>query len=212
MPTQPRFRGVSHLVALAAAGPAGVVLVLHAREGVAQLAAVVFASSVAAMLAVSSLFHRRAWSPERKRWVALLDHTMIYVLIGGTYTPIALLVLSAGWRIPILALVWGGGLIATAAKLLRPNPPAWVAAATCIVLGWLAIIVLPQIIERLGVVPASLLVAGGLAYTVGAIVYARRRPDPFPTVFGYHEIFHALVVAAVACQYLTIALFVVPRA
>jgi hemolysin III len=210
--TPPRFRGVAHLVAFVAAAPVGVLLVAHARSGVAQLGAIVFATSVAAMLGVSSLFHRRRWTPARKRWIGVLDHAMIYVLIGGTYTPIALLVLRTGWRAPVLMVIWGGGVIATAAKLLRPNAPAWVAAGTCLVLGWISVIVLPQIVERVGVGAASLLISGGIAYTVGAAVYARRRPDPFPQAFGYHEIFHLLVVAAVVCQYLTIGLFVLPQA
>lgn len=208
----PRLRGVSHLVALMAAAPVGVVLVAHARTGVAQLGAVVFSTSVVAMLGVSSLFHRLQWTPARKRWIGLLDHAMIYVLIGGTYTPIALLVLRDGWRAPLLIVVWGGGAVATAVRLLRPNAPAWLAAGTCVALGWISVIVLPQIVERIGLGAASLLVVGGIAYTVGAVVYARRRPDPFPFVFGYHEIFHSLVVVAVVCQYLTIGLFVVPGA
>lgn len=210
--TPPRFRGVVHLVAFVAAAPVGVLLVVHARSGVAQLGAIVFATSVAAMLGVSSLFHRPRWAPARKRWIGVLDHAMIYVLIGGTYTPIALLVLRTGWRTPLLTVIWGGGVIAIAAKLLRPNAPAWVAAGTCVVLGWISVIVLPQIVERLGLGAASLLVVGGVVYTVGAVVYARRRPDPFPQAFGYHEIFHVLVVVAVVCQYLTIGLFVLPKA
>jgi hemolysin III len=208
----PRFRGVTHLLAFVAAAPVGVLLVVHTRSGIAQIGAVVFAASVAAMLGVSSLFHRRRWTPARKRWIGVLDHAMIYVLIGGTYTPFALLVLRAGWRTPLLMVVWGGGIVATVAKLLRPNAPAWIAAGTCLVLGWISVIALPQIIERLGLGPTCLLLVGGLAYTAGAVVYARRRPDPFPRSFGYHEIFHLLVVVAVACQYLTVGLFVLPSA
>jgi hemolysin III len=208
----PRFRGVIHLLAFFAAAPVGVLLVVQARSGVAQFGAAVFAASVAAMLGVSSLFHRRRWTQARKRWIGVLDHAMIYVLIGGTYTPIALLVLRTGWRTPLLMVVWGGGIVATATKLLRPNAPAWVAAGTCLVLGWISVVTLPQIIERIGLGPACLLVVGGLAYTAGAVVYARRRPDPFPRSFGYHEIFHLLVVVAVVCQYLTVGLFVLPRA
>jgi hemolysin III len=208
----PRFRGVAHLIAFAAAAPAGVLLVISVRTGLAQLGAVVFSLSVTAMLGVSSLFHRRQWSPVRRRWIGVLDHAMIYVLIGGTYTPIALFVLDPGWRGPILTVVWGGVIIATTAKLLRPNAPPWFAAATCLALGWISVVVLPQIVARLGLGPSSLLIVGGVAYTAGAVVYARKRPDPFPHAFGYHEVFHALVIVAVACQYLTIGLFVLPHA
>src|SRR5581483_9278281 len=130
------------------------------------------------MLGISSLFHRRRWTASRMRWVALLDHAGIYVLIAGTYTPFALLVLHPGWRLPILAVTWGGAFAGTVGKLVRPHAPAWVAAATCVALGWVSVIVLPQIVERIGLGATSLLVVGGIAYTAGGIVYARRRPDP----------------------------------
>jgi hemolysin III len=208
----PRFRGLSHLVACVAAAPVGVVLVLHAKTGVAQVSAIVFAASVTAMLTVSSLFHRRDWAPARKRWIALLDHAMIYALIAGTYTPFCLIVLHASWRVPILAIVWGGGLAGTIARLVRPNASSWLTAGTCLALGWISLIVWPQIVGGIGFGASSLLFTGGLAYTVGAVVYARKRPDPFPNAFGYHEIFHALTVVAVACQYATVAFFVLPRA
>jgi hemolysin III len=208
----PRLRGVAHLGALFAAVPVGVLLVLHARPGSAQAGAAVFAASVIFMLGSSSLFHRRRWTAERMRWIALLDHASIYVLIAGTYTPFALVVLHPGWRLPILVVAWSAALAATLRRLLRPHAPTWVAAATCVALGWVSVIVLPQILERIGLGPTSLLAAGGIAYTVGALVYVRRKPDPFPAVFGYHEIFHALVILAVACQYTTIAFFVLPQA
>jgi hemolysin III len=146
------------------------------------------------------------------RWIGLLDHASIYVLIAGTYTPFALIVLHPAWRVPILAVVWGGALAATLGRLLRPHAPTWVAASTCVALGWVSLIVLPQIVERIGLTPASLLIAGGIAYTAGALVYVRRKPNPFPETFGYHEVFHVLVLVAVVCQYTTIAFFVLPQA
>ena len=161
---------------------------------------------------MSSLFHRGRWEPARRRWIGLLDHAMIYVLIAGTYTPFALLVLRHGWRTPILAVAWGGALLGTVLRFVRPNAPAWFAAGTCLALGWISVVVLPQIVGRLGIGAAMLLFAGGIAYSVGGVVYARRLPDPFPRTFGYHEIFHALVVVAVVCQYATVAFFVLPRA
>lgn len=207
----PRLRGVLHLVAFVVAVPAGVALVVSAKSG-AQLGAFVFAASVIGMLGTSTLFHRVRWTPSRKRWFGILDHAMIYALIAGTYTPFALLVLHAGWRAPILTIVWGGGIAATLFKLVRPDTDSWVSAVTCLALGWVAVIVFPQIVDRIGLGAAALLVAGGIAYSAGAVVYARRRPDPFPQTFGYHEIFHTLVVVAVVCQYLTIAFFVLPQA
>ena len=208
----PRFRGVAHLAAFVAAVPLGAMLVLHARAGVAQVGAVAFAASVSMMLGVSSLFHRRAWTSTGRRWIRLLDHAMIYALIAGTYTPVALLVLDAGWQLPILTVVWGGAVVATAARLLWPDAPSWLASATCMALGWISVTVLPQIVEGIGVGATALLILGGIVYTVGAVVYTRRRPDPFPSTFGYHEVFHALVVVALTCHYVTIAFFVLPRA
>jgi hemolysin III len=208
----PRLRGVTYLAAFVVAAPVGVALVLHARGGVAVGGAVVFATSVVLMIGVSILLHRREWTPERKRWIRFLDHTSIYVLIAGTYTPLALLVLDDGWRLPMLAIVWGGALLAAAARLLWPDAPPWVVAATCVALGWVSVVVMRQIVDRIGAGATALLVASGIVYTAGAVVYARRRPDPFPNVFGYHEVFHALVLVALTCQYATIAFFVLPQA
>jgi hemolysin III len=208
----PRLRGVFHLRAFYVAVPLGLVLALEAPTPLARIAAIAFALSVAAMFGTSSLFHRIPWSPGAKRRMAVLDHAMIYALIAGTYTPFALLVLRPGWRIPILAVVYAGSAAAIVAKVIWREAPSWVAAATCLTLGWIAVLVFPQIAARIGVGGTSLLAAGGVAYTVGAVVYARRRPDPFPATFGYHEIFHALVIVAVACQYAAIAFFVLPRA
>jgi hemolysin III len=210
--SRPRFRGVSHLLAFLGAAPVGLVLVLEAKPGVAELAATAFSTSVTAMLGVSALLHRRPWPPPQKRWLTALDHTMIYVLIAGTYTPVALLVLHAGWRVPILVGLWGGAVLGALVKLVRPGAPRWFSAGTCLLLGWVSIMVWPQIVEGVGLGGSTLLLLGGLAYTIGAFVYVLQRPDPRPSTFGYHEVFHALVVVAVTCQYVSIAFFVLPRA
>ena len=174
----PRLRGVSHEIALAFALPAGVALALSAQGTVARAAAIAFASSVVGMFGVSTLFHRITWAPDAKLWLGRIDHAMIYALIAGTYTPITLLVLHPGWRAPILAIVWGGALVATAAKFLWHDAPRWVAPVTCVALGGVALVALPQIFDRIGAAGALLLVSGGAFYTVGAVVYATRRPDP----------------------------------
>jgi hemolysin III len=173
--------------------------VLHARGGVAQVSAVVFATSVVLMLGVSVLFHRRDWAPARKRWIRFLDHAMIYLLIAGTYTPFALLVLDDGWR-PDPGGRLGRRRHRHGSEAAAARRAGLLVAATCVALGWVSVIVVRQIVERIGVGATALLVAGGIAYTVGAIVYARRRPDPFPDTFGYHEVFHALVLVALACS------------
>jgi hemolysin III len=207
---QPRLRGVLHKVGFAAAVPLGVALALAAPTPLARTAVAAFALSVIAMFGVGSLYHRIPWAPVAKNRMALLDHATIYALIAGTYTPFALLVLRANWRIPVLAAVWAGAVAATVAKALWRNPPRWVAATTCVALGWIAVPALPQIVGGIGLGGTSLLLGGGVAYTAGALVYTRKHPDPFPQTFGYHEVFHSLVVVAVICQYATVAFFVLP--
>ena len=178
----------------------------------ARTATIAFAVSVVSLFGVSTLFHRRTWTPKGARRIGQLDHAMIYGLIAGTYAPIGLLVIHPTWRFPILAAAWGGALLATAAKVAWPTAPTWVAPVTCIGLGSIALVALPQIANRLGAPGTLLLVGGGLAYAIGAVVYVRRRPDPLPATFGYHELFHALVIVAVACQYAAVAFFVLPQA
>ena len=212
MTDRPRLRGVSHQIAFFAAVPAAVAVTLTTPGGVARAAGASFALSVAAMFGVSSIFHRGSWTPAASRRLGRLDHAMIYALIAGTYAPIGLLVLHRGWRVPILATVWGCACLAALVKLVWARPPTWLAPAISVGLGWTAVLVLPQIIDRIGLFPALLLLAGGLAYTVGAVVYVRQRPNPAPATFGYHELFHALVIVAVACQYSTIVFYVLPQA
>ena len=209
---RPRLRGVSHQIAFFAAVPAAVAVALTTDGAVARAAGIAFASSVAAMFGVSTLFHRGSWTPTAARRLGQLDHAMIYALIAATYAPIGLLVVHPDWRPPILAAVWGGACLAAGVKLVWVRAPTWLAPAISIALGWAAVIVLPQIVDGIGVAGAALLIAGGLAYSVGALVYLRQRPDPAPTTFGYHELFHVLVIIAVACQYSTIVFFVLPSA
>lgn len=208
---RPRLRGVSHQIAFFAAVPAAVAVALTTQAGVARTAGTAFALTVAAMFGVSSTFHRGSWTPQVARRLGRLDHAMIYGLIAGTYAPIGLLVVHRGWRLPILATVWGGALLAAAIKLAWARAPTWVPAAIGSALGWAAVIVIPQLISGIGMTGTALLVAGGIAYSVGAIVYVRQRPNPAPATFGYHEVFHVLVIAAVACQYSTIVFYVLPR-
>jgi hemolysin III len=212
VPARPRLRGVSHEYAFFASIVAGFVLVLGAPTALARFAAIVFASSVAAMFGVSAVYHRVTWRPRPRRWLARADHATIYLLIAGTYTPFALLSLDGAWRVTVLAVVWSGALIATVIKVAWVTAPKALAAAAALVLGWVGIVALPQLVGNLGVGGATLLLAGGVLYTAGAVVYALRRPNPVPRVFGYHEVFHALVVAAVACHYVSVGVFVLPRA
>jgi hemolysin III len=205
---RPRLRGVSHQWGFVAAIPAGILLVLAADEPRERVAAAVFAASVALMFGASALYHRVTWTPARRLWMRRLDHLGIYGLIAGTYTPFGLLALDGAWRVGVLAVVWGGTLTAVALKLVWPSGPKWTAAVAAVTLGWVGVVALPKLAAGAGPTPMILALAGGLLYTAGAFVYAFRRPNPAPTVFGYHEVFHALVVLAVALQYGAVAVLV----
>jgi hemolysin III len=211
MATSPRpvLRGVFHEGAFFVAVIIAPLLVVSADGERRQLAAAVFAASVAACFGASALYHRVSWTPPFRLWMRRIDHAGIYVLIAGTYTPVALLVLSGSWRPTILAIVWAGAAAAIVLKFAWIAAPRWLATANALALGWMAVVALPQLVARLQPTAMVLLVVGGLAYTAGAIVYARRRPDPVPHLFGYHELFHALTIVAIACQYVAIAFFVV---
>ena len=206
---RPRLRGVFHLYAFYAAIAIGSLLVAFAPGGRPRFAALIFALAVIGMFGASALHHRVTWKERGYRWSRRIDHAGIFLLIAGTYTPFALLVLDGAWSITILAVVWGGALAAILFKFLWVDAPKWLGAALAIALGWVAVVVFPQLIEGVGWSGSSLVLAGGLLYTAGGVVYAMRRPNPLPAVFGYHEIFHVLVVAAVALQYAVVAFWVV---
>jgi hemolysin III len=205
---RPRLRGVFHQWAFVASLGGGVLLVAGTTGAAERVSAAVFATAVATMFGVSALYHRITWQPRARRWMRRLDHAAIYLLIAGTYTPFGVLVLSGVWRWTILPIVWGGAVAAIALKLAWVDAPGWLSAVLGIALGWVGVIAFPQLWAHSGLAGLVPLLLGGLLYTVGAIVYARRRPDPVPAVFGYHELFHVLVVAAAACQYVAVAVFV----
>jgi hemolysin III len=206
---KPRLRGVLHQCAFVASLLVAPLLLLSADAVRSRVAAAIFAASVATCFGASALYHRVTWTPPVRRWMRRVDHAGVYLLIAGTYTPVSLLVLDGAWGRVILAVVWSGALAAILLKFLWVDGPKWLAAAIGLALGWVAVVALPQLAERLQPSALTLLIAGGLLYSVGAVVYARRKPDPLPAVFGYHEVFHALTIAAAACQYVAIALFVI---
>jgi hemolysin III len=203
------MRGVLHEIAFYASLVVGALLILGADGTRTQVVAAIFATSVAACLGTSALYHRRTWTPRIRLLMRRLDHAGVYLLIAGTYTPVSVLVLRGSWRPAILLTIWIGALAAIALKFVWVGSPKWVAAAIAIALGWVAVVALPELAAHLDAAALILLVAGGLAYTAGGIVYALRRPDPVPHVFGYHELFHALTILAITCQYVAIAFFVV---
>jgi hemolysin III len=206
---KPLLRGVLHEAAFFVFLVVGALFVIYADGARASTAAAVFAGSVVAMLGASTLYHRVTWSVRARPWMRRLDHAGIYLLIAGTYTPVGLLTLRGTTRDVVLGLVWGGAAAAILMKFIWVGAPKWLSAATGIALGWAGVAAMPQVARYAGATAVILLAIGGLAYTAGALVYARRRPDPVPTVFGYHEVFHALTLVAVTCQYIAIAFFVV---
>jgi hemolysin III len=205
-PLRPRYRGVLHQWAFFLAIPLGVALGLTADSARESVAAAVFAGAVVAMFGASALYHRVAWSVRVRPWLRRVDHAGIFGLIAGSYTAFGLLVLHGAWQLSVLAVVWAGCLAAVAVKFLWVSAPRWLSAALGVTLGWVAVVAIPQLARGAGAAVFALVAAGGVSYTVGALVYARRRPDPFPSVFGYHEVFHALVIAAVALQYTAVSL------
>jgi hemolysin III len=209
-PETPRLRGLLHQYAFVASLLTGMLLVAAARSATARGACAVFAATVSAMFGMSALYHRGAWRPVVRRWIRRLDHATVYLAIAGTYTPFALLALDGAWRISLLAVVWGGIAVAIVLKFAWLDAPDWLSALVAVAIGWAGVGSLPRLVESIGSVGTVLVAAGGVFYTLGAIVYVRQRPDPMPASFGYHELFHALVIVAVVCQYASVAFFVLP--
>jgi len=206
VPVKPRLRGVIHEHAFFVALLAGGVLVALAPSGRARLPAVIYAATLCGLLGTSALYHRVDWRSLRARlWMRRLDHSMIFLLVAGTYTPFAVLVLHGTLATTILVVAWGGALGGVILSLAWPGSPRWVTAAVYLALGWVAVVAMPQIAERAGWTALALLGAGGVLYTAGAVIYAVRRPDPRPLVFGYHEVFHVCVVVAAAAHYAAVA-------
>ncbi len=208
---RPRLRGYIHLGAFWLALPAGAILVLNAPTIKAGVAAGIYTLALAGMFGMSALYHCRTWSVQTRRWLRRLDHSMIYVFIGGTYIPFCLLVLSPEFAVAILAIVWSIAVIGILQSLIWPESPRWKTVPPYMVMGLVGIAVIPSLIQAIGWVAFSLLGGGGLSYIAGALVYARGSPDPFPKTFGYHEIFHVASVVGVAAHYVAIVLYVVPR-
>jgi len=206
---KPRLRGVSHQWAFFVSLLTGCALVATAPGGRATVAAAIYAVSVAGLFGSSALYHRITWaSAAARRWMRRLDHSMIFVLIAGTYTPFALLALKGTLATAILVAVWAGAAAGVVMKLVWIDAPKWVVALTYVLLGWVAVAAFPQLYDAVGLTGITMVAGGGLLYTAGAVVYALRRPDPVPTVFGYHEVFHVLVIVAAALQYAVVAFFV----
>ncbi len=210
---KPRMRGWLHAYAFFVALAAGTVLsaVAAARPGWTPLVCcALYSVTVCALFGTSALYHRRVWSERGYRLMRRMDHSMIFVFIAGTYTPFCLLVLDAPKGTVLLLTVWIGAAAGVVVTLVWPGAPRWVSAPLYLALGWVAVAVLPDILHRGGVTVLVLLLSGGAAYSIGAICYALRRPNPWPRTFGHHEFFHACTLVAAVCHHVAVylALFV----
>ncbi len=207
---KPRLRGVLHQWAAIVAAVAGAWLVLSAPNAEARWATAVYVVSIVGLFTVSAIYHRVNWTrASARQWMRRLDHSMIFVMVAGTVTPIAALVLDGDWRTVVLSVAWGMAGVGITIKLLWIGAPKWFSAAIYLGIGWAGMAVFPRLVGDLGPWPAVGLLGGGILYTAGAVIYATKRPDPLPRVFGYHEIFHLLVIAAAATQFVAVALVVV---
>ncbi|MEA2311197.1 MAG: hemolysin [Solirubrobacteraceae bacterium] len=208
----PRLRGVLHAYAFWLAAVAAVALTALAPDGRAQVASAIYGAGLCALFAASGLYHRWRWSPRWKPLLRRVDHSTIYVFIAASYTPVGLLVLTGTLQAVVLASVWAGAALGVAFALAWIDAPRALVAATYLAVGWVAIVAVPELLRVAGVAAFVLFVTGGVLYSAGATVYAARRPDPWPRTFGFHEIFHALVVAAAVVHFIAMAGWVVPHA
>jgi len=205
---KPTWRGWAHLVSFEIALVVGTLVIVRARGAADVTAAAIYVAAVVALFGTSALYHRGKWGPGASARLQRLDHLMIIFLIAGTATPAMVLCLHGTIRIAELAVLWGLAALAAGVRLTRMAAPERLVGLIYVGLGWTAGLAVPAVWLHAGVAPAVLLLAGGLLYTAGAIGYHRRRPDPNPTLFGYHEVFHTYVTVAAACQYVAIACFV----
>ncbi|MEU1604139.1 PAQR family membrane homeostasis protein TrhA [Micromonospora matsumotoense] len=204
---KPRMRGWLHTYAFFVALVCGTVLcaVAATRPGWAPLVScLIYSVTVCGLFGTSALYHRRVWSERGYQIMRRMDHSMIFMFIAGTYTPLCVLLLDRRMATLMLGLVWGGALAGVAVKLIWPHAPRWVSAPLYLALGWVSVAILPQILRQGGVTVLVLLAAGGAIYSVGAVFYALRRPNPWPTVFGHHEFFHACTLIAALCHHIAI--------
>lgn len=203
---RPLLKGWSHLIAAVAAIALCPILIALSPDGTRWPAAV-FAFAVVGLFSISGLYHRVQWSPGPFKIMRALDHSMIFVVIAATYTPVAAVALPQTQGRVILAVVWIGALGGVLLNLFWPHAPRPVIVAPYLMIGWVALVVIDDIWRAVGVAGFIMLLCGGLLHSIGAVVYARKRPDPWPTVFGFHEVFHLFVIGGIACHYVLVAFF-----
>jgi hemolysin III len=208
---KPRLRGWLHAYAALISIVTGATLIAVSaavRGGAPAATTSVYAATVTLLFGTSALYHRINWSERHRALMKRLDHSMIFVFIAGTYTPIAALTLPRDSAIAVLIAVWTGALFGVALQITWPGAPRWLSAPCYIALGWVAAFVMPDLLHNAGVATLVLIAAGGVIYTLGAIVYATKRPNPWPGTFGFHEVFHTCTLVAAVCHYIAIWLAV----
>jgi hemolysin III len=205
---KPTWRGRIHLAAFVISLPAGLALVLWSRGVSAHVAATLFALSLAGLFGTSAIYHTGNWAPRARARLQRMDHAMIFVLIAGSYTPITILALQPAWGISLLAVVWTVAVIGVTLALTRFGALHRAGGYLYIGMGWIVVIALPAVVRSLDTQELALLFAGGILYTLGAIGLRLQRPNPRPQVFGYHEVWHAMTVAAAACHFTLVAMLV----
>jgi hemolysin III len=206
---KPSLRGMLHLVAFPVSLVTGLILVVAVADTTAErIGCVIYALASAVLFGVSALYHRGTWSDSTHAMLRRLDHSNIFVMIAGTYTPICLALLDGTTRRVVLTVVWVGALAGVVFRVVWLSAPAWLYTPFYVALGWVAVAVLPELAREGGAAVVALIVVGGVAYSLGGLVYALRRPDPAPATFGFHEVFHSLTLVGFAAHYAAVALAV----
>lgn len=200
-PEKPSLRGHIHYASAFAALGAGIMLVIFASSPEARLATAIYAASLVNLLATSATYHIINWPPKERARMRKLDHAAIFILIAGTFTPICLLAMNAAGGKALLTLVWSGAALGTLKEFLWPRAPKFITALICVLLGWTSVPAVPRIYADYGLFTVLLMLGGGVVFTLGALAYALKRPNPAPSTFGYHEVFHTLVVIAAAMHF-----------
>lgn len=198
---KPRLRGWLHAGMTPLALAAGIVLVALSPTATTRIGSAIFATTALLLFTVSAIYHRGTWSPRVQGVLKRFDHSNIYLLIAGSYTPFTLLLLEGRDRVMLLSIVWGGALLGVAFRILWADAPRWLYTPIYIALGWAAVLYAPEFTSSAGAAVITLIAVGGVLYTLGGLVYGLKRPDPFPRWFGFHEVFHAFTIAAFVCHY-----------
>ena len=207
---RPLLRGYLHLAAAIAAvvGLIGLMMLAHTPRG--YVGGATFALSLILLYSTSATYHTIRWGRRMHAFLKRLDHSMIFVVIAGSYTPFCLFAASTAWGISILAIVWSIALAGIVLKVAWPSGPRWLGVSLYIAAGWVALVASTELLDWFALVPLLLLGVGGVLYTIGGVIYALRRPNPFPRVFGYHEVFHTFVIAGSVVHYSVVAGWLLP--